>query len=1349
MNESILRLLMTQTWQITALALVVAVVVKLGAKNRPHLAHALWVLVLIKCVTPPLWGHSLGVFSQLQAQLMPDESAFLPDATNLPPSVSVAIAETLDQAPQIDVPDTEHGQLETYESDELLSLASAKPPEDATLMSNGGSGLELDETVQTLDKQEANIAYAEPVLSAERVETDASWLGPGWLLPGGLAAGAMMTLFIMVIRCLRCLREIHRHRTTEFDAQLCERVQHLSKQLRIRRIPQIIVSDVLFGPAVLGLLRHTIVLPRCLFLSMKAESGERKAESRDAEQHATTACKSPLSAVGFPLSFLDPILAHELLHIRRGDLRTGTLQAIVQSLWWFHPAVWLSNRWLSREAERCCDEQVIAELGCTPSQYARSLLSVIECKHQLQPIPVFPGMKPVEITSQRMERIMSLKNGLKKRTPLWCWLTVAAMAFVVLPGAVATPTLVAEPKPSTSISNEDTVVATATDRQTVDEKALATNTKQAGDSAEAIRLNKDFVLSTDVKPHTVIAFVNEKPVRVEDVIPTPVMPAEWVPRVVNVPRIDVRSALRDRLPKFLYEELLVQHFYAFVPAERRAIALESLKQPFDEVLEKIKDNYQLETDDQLAAWLAVQNTTVDKLQQGFVRMQIVSGYQHSLPTDSPLRCRETIIEKCKSLLDDWKEVSIPEPFPEPLLKLVKDESAALEVPARPVSAAITEASDPLVKLVWDARESTRKRLLSTDQHTPWQLMHGLLGLRQDFVVSHNGRIINGLEWIQSGPTFKDAPPFQEDQPWFQKTKHGGRAHPYLRPYLFEGHINQFAAILASCRLPLNAQFGTPDGPITMQDLITNAQMTANDTEEVSWTLSILSRYLPPDARWVNAKDEAWSIERLVKVEVGKTIGGSNSPCGGTCGLLALAVARNEYLRSGKPLDGVWLEADHKIQKCIELAKTQQHADGTLSSNYFKGGEAQKDFDQRVASSGALLQFLMMATSDQQLKEDWLRRAVEATVNDLVTNRKKYISAGPLFETTNALSIYLDRVAVCEVTDVQPESSEVPVAERLVLCSYPVADLVVYRQAMIAADSQSAENSDTAQTVPPAALALVHEKPAVEPQPRPAKESQQMQVVKTYHADFAPLTELIKATVQPESWASPGKAIISIDKGSLSLVIRQTQAAHEEIAELLPQLRNAQDQTVSIHCRILKLTSEEDSKWLEELVSLHELQGRTRWALLSQQRSGAFQLSLKERKATDISAPRVMTISGQTGTIQIGSIVTGKKAATGIRLEITPHLLPESKVIRMQHSFSIGEFANEMPQPFESLVGSGQTLLLLIDDPEDHEKPHTVTSQYLLMMTPEHIPQVEVEEAVSGATPQNSADAVDDTPRGHE
>ena len=72
MTSNLLSLLWTQTWQIAVLAIIVAVFARFAAKNRPHLAHVMWVLVLIKCVTPPLWSHSFGVFSQLQA-LVGDE----------------------------------------------------------------------------------------------------------------------------------------------------------------------------------------------------------------------------------------------------------------------------------------------------------------------------------------------------------------------------------------------------------------------------------------------------------------------------------------------------------------------------------------------------------------------------------------------------------------------------------------------------------------------------------------------------------------------------------------------------------------------------------------------------------------------------------------------------------------------------------------------------------------------------------------------------------------------------------------------------------------------------------------------------------------------------------------------------------------------------------------------------------------------------------------------------------------------------------------------------------------------------------------------------------------------------
>jgi hypothetical protein len=281
-------------------------------------------------------------------------------------------------------------------------------------------------------------------------------------------------------------------------------------------------------------------------------------------------------------------------------------------------------------------------------------------------------------------------------------------------------------------------------------------------------------------------------------------------------------------------------------------------------------------------------------------------------------------------------------------------------------------------------------------------MAGLQGLRQDLQLQHDGKIVNGLEWIQSGHT-------HQDEPWFQKTDHGGRAHPFSMPSVFEGHINQFLSKLAACQLPIDATFGTPDGPITIQDMVNHAKMVVTEKEEVTWTLLALCRHLPPDAKWTNAKGEEWSIERLVEVEVGKTVGGPTSPNGGTDGLHALAVARNEYVNSGKPLVGVWLKADEKIKKHIDLAKLQQNPDGSLSSDFFRSGKRHENFDRQLASSGHILQFLMHAVSDEQLKDDWIRRAVEATANDIQMHQKEFVSCDPLFTATEALTTYLERV----------------------------------------------------------------------------------------------------------------------------------------------------------------------------------------------------------------------------------------------------------------------------------------------------------------------------------------------------
>ncbi|HEY3394409.1 MAG TPA: hypothetical protein VGK58_16970 [Lacipirellulaceae bacterium] len=75
-----------------------------------------------------------------------------------------------------------------------------------------------------------------------------------------------------------------------------------------------------------------------------------------------------------------------------------------------------------------------------------------------------------------------------------------------------------------------------------------------------------------------------------------------------------------------------------------------------------------------------------------------------------------------------------------------------------------------------------------------------------------------------------------------------------------------------------------------------------------------------------------------------------------------------------------------------------------------------------------------------------------------------------------------------------------------------------------------------------------------------------------NADFDSLIDLIVSTVSSETWAENGggEAETRPFPTNLSLVISQTQQVHEEIADLLEQLRRLQDLQVTIEVRFIRL-----------------------------------------------------------------------------------------------------------------------------------------------------------------------------------
>lgn len=88
----------------------------------------------------------------------------------------------------------------------------------------------------------------------------------------------------------------------------------------------------------------------------------------------------PVSVVsGLPISQLEPILAHELAHIRRHDYLVNVMQTVVETVFFYHPAVWWLNHRIRIERENCCDDYAIS-VTCDRVVYSRMLLALADLR---------------------------------------------------------------------------------------------------------------------------------------------------------------------------------------------------------------------------------------------------------------------------------------------------------------------------------------------------------------------------------------------------------------------------------------------------------------------------------------------------------------------------------------------------------------------------------------------------------------------------------------------------------------------------------------------------------------------------------------------------------------------------------------------------------------------------------------------------------------------------------------------------------------------------------------------------------------------------------------------------------
>lgn len=81
---------------------------------------------------------------------------------------------------------------------------------------------------------------------------------------------------------------------------------------------------------------------------------------------------------GMPPALLEALIAHELGHVKRADYLVNLVQNVIETLLFYHPAVWWLSRCIRTERERIADDLAAQHVGERPLALALSTLE----KHQ-------------------------------------------------------------------------------------------------------------------------------------------------------------------------------------------------------------------------------------------------------------------------------------------------------------------------------------------------------------------------------------------------------------------------------------------------------------------------------------------------------------------------------------------------------------------------------------------------------------------------------------------------------------------------------------------------------------------------------------------------------------------------------------------------------------------------------------------------------------------------------------------------------------------------------------------------------------------------------------------------------
>ncbi|HET6764812.1 MAG TPA: M56 family metallopeptidase, partial [Longimicrobiaceae bacterium] len=197
------------------------------------------------------------------------------------------------------------------------------------------------------------------------------------------------------------LRRLRTRWATEVAAEWNAVVQRLVREMGIPRPVRLLESARIRVPAVMGALKPVILVPAGLLVGLAPQEVEL-------------------------------ILAHELAHVRRWDYVVNLAQSLLETVLFFHPAVWWLSGVVRDEREHCCDDAVV---GATRQgkRYARALLAAEDLR-AAGPGPMLAPALGGGSLLRRVRRIVAPGTDVPAGGGLGPALTVLGMAALLMGG---------------------------------------------------------------------------------------------------------------------------------------------------------------------------------------------------------------------------------------------------------------------------------------------------------------------------------------------------------------------------------------------------------------------------------------------------------------------------------------------------------------------------------------------------------------------------------------------------------------------------------------------------------------------------------------------------------------------------------------------------------------------------------------------------------------------------------------------------------------------------------------------------------------------------------------------------